>query len=79
VHRLLNYLHLMYVRAADEHRRPIIDDELAEWPALVPVPVERQRRGRRPAGWGDGDDDEIERDAALSALATMRAIAPRRR
>jgi hypothetical protein len=78
-HRQLSVLWMILYRATPEQQREMLDDQLAEVPAaLVTVGSTTTARGRRPADWGDGDDDAIEQEAGLAALAVMRGVTPRR-
>jgi hypothetical protein len=72
-------LWLQLYRATDERRREDLEAELALAPAgLARGITATGQRGRRPRDWGTGDDDTIEAEAGLAALAVLRGVTPRR-
>jgi hypothetical protein len=74
--RWLNVCYAMRWETTPERERDFLDERLAEpppgWQPSSDTPL--ARRGRRPKGWGVGDDDAIEADSGLAALAVMRTV-----
>lgn len=71
-------IYLILYRATDERERDDLDASLAEPPPAIAEAQALAAGGRRPKGWGSGDDDAIEADAGLSALAALRTATRRR-
>jgi hypothetical protein len=69
---------MVLYRATPEQQRELLEAQLAEVPQALQRATTTTPRGRRPPDWGDGDDDAIEAEAGLAALAVLRGVTPRR-
>ena len=70
---------MVLYRATPEQQRELLEAQLAEVPQVLQrATTTTTARGRRPPDWGDGDDDAIEAEAGLAALAVLRGVTPRR-